>query len=186
MICQEATGRQILMLRKGGIREPGSAFGVEHRGFFLFPTYFHENAADLAPPTLARLPAVAAAAPPAGELHLDITPRSSVSGRVRPSSLSLAKPHPPGKGLIRRSGLVHYLSSMITLLLRLLRLLPVLLGGHRQLALENLALRQQLAVYKRMMTRPRLRRADHLFFLKRLVKSTARWLHQLLRSALPP
>ena len=38
---------------------------------------------------------------------------------------------------------------MITLLLHLLRLLPFLFGGHRQLALENLALRQQLTVYKR-------------------------------------
>src|SRR5262245_44515594 len=54
---------------------------------------------------------------------------------------------------------------MITLLLNLLRLLPVLCGGHRQLALENLALRQQLAVYKRMMTRPRLRGTDRLFWV---------------------
>ena len=54
---------------------------------------------------------------------------------------------------------------MITLLLHLLRLLPVLFGGHRQLALENLALRPQLAVYKRMMTRPRLRRTDRLFWV---------------------
>ena len=38
---------------------------------------------------------------------------------------------------------------MITLLLRPIRLLPYLVGGHRQLALENLTLRQQLAVYKR-------------------------------------
>ncbi len=38
---------------------------------------------------------------------------------------------------------------MITLLLHLLRLLPFLCGGHCQLALENVALRQQLAVYKR-------------------------------------
>ena len=53
---------------------------------------------------------------------------------------------------------------MITLL-HLLRLLPVLFGGHRQLALENLALRQQLAVYKRMMPRPRLRRTDRLFWV---------------------
>src|SRR3989442_15563543 len=35
---------------------------------------------------------------------------------------------------------------MITLLLHLLRLLPVLCGGHHQLALENLALHHQLAV----------------------------------------
>ena len=39
---------------------------------------------------------------------------------------------------------------MITLVLHLLRLFPFLCGGHRQLALENLALRQQLAVYKRV------------------------------------
>jgi len=38
---------------------------------------------------------------------------------------------------------------MISLLLHLLRLFPFLCGGHRQLALENLALRQQLAVYKK-------------------------------------
>jgi hypothetical protein len=36
---------------------------------------------------------------------------------------------------------------MITLLLRLCRILPFLFGGHRQLALENLAWRQQLAAY---------------------------------------
>ena len=49
---------------------------------------------------------------------------------------------------------------MITLRLHLLRLLPFLCGSHRQLALENLALRQQLAVYKRTMPRPRLRTTD--------------------------
>lgn len=68
--------------------------------------------------------------------------------------LSVAKTPSAGDvvDLSVRSG--HHLSSMITLVLRLLRLLPVLFGGHRQLALENLALCQQLAVYKRMMTRP--------------------------------
>jgi len=38
---------------------------------------------------------------------------------------------------------------MITLLLHVFRLLPILCGGHRHLVLENLALRHQLAVYKR-------------------------------------
>ena len=47
---------------------------------------------------------------------------------------------------------------MILLLLHLLRLLPFLFAGHRQLALENLALRHQLAVYKRTAPRPRLYR----------------------------
>src|SRR5438094_5377849 len=54
---------------------------------------------------------------------------------------------------------------MITLMLRLLRLLPFLVGGHCQLALENLALRQQLDVYKRTMARPPLRRTDRLFWV---------------------
>src|SRR6267143_6699852 len=54
---------------------------------------------------------------------------------------------------------------MIILLLHLLRLLPFLFGGHRQLALESLALRQQLAVYKRTVTRPPLRRTDRLFWV---------------------
>ena len=51
---------------------------------------------------------------------------------------------------------------MVTLLLHLLRLLPMLCGGHRHLALENLALRQQLAVYKQTVTQPKLRTTDRL------------------------
>src|SRR5213592_2059879 len=54
---------------------------------------------------------------------------------------------------------------MITLFLHLLRLLPFLCGGHRQLAFENLALRQQLAVYKRTANRPKLQRSDRLLWV---------------------
>src|SRR6266403_1639881 len=54
---------------------------------------------------------------------------------------------------------------MIILLLHLLRLLPFLFGGHRQLALENLALRHQFAVYKKTVTRPKVRRSDRLFWV---------------------
>src|SRR5216117_3506178 len=54
---------------------------------------------------------------------------------------------------------------MIILLIHLLRLLPFLFGGHRQLALENLALRQQLAVYKRTANRPKLQRSDRLLWV---------------------
>jgi len=43
--------------------------------------------------------------------------------------------------------------------------LPVLFGGQRQLALENLALRQQFAVCTRAVTRPPLRRTDRLFWI---------------------
>src|SRR5438552_10006522 len=54
---------------------------------------------------------------------------------------------------------------MITLLLHVLRLLTFLFGGHRQLAVENLALRQQLAVCKRTTARPKLRTTDRLFWI---------------------
>ena len=54
---------------------------------------------------------------------------------------------------------------MISTLLHLVRLFPFLCGGRHQLALENLALRQQLAVYRRMVTRPKLRPTDRLFWV---------------------
>ena len=54
---------------------------------------------------------------------------------------------------------------MVTFLLHCLRLFPFLCGGHRQLALENLALRHQLAAYKRTVPRPRLRRTDRLLWV---------------------
>src|SRR5207244_11446327 len=54
---------------------------------------------------------------------------------------------------------------VVTLLLRLLRLLPLLFGAHRHVALENLALRHQLAVYKRTLTRPKVRKSDRLFWV---------------------
>ena len=76
-----------------------------------------------------------------------------------------------------RSG--DYLSLMITLLLHLLRVLPFLVGGHRQLALENLALRQQLAVYRRTVARSRLRRTDRLFWVG-LAKVWTAWRSPLL------
>ena len=46
---------------------------------------------------------------------------------------------------------------MITILLHLLRLLPFLVARPRHLALENVALRHQLAVYRRPLRRPKLR-----------------------------
>ena len=81
-----------------------------------------------------------------------------------PACVSCPSPErrPAGKWLICRLGSGENPTSMITLLLHLLRLLPFLCGGHRQLALDNLALRQQLAVYKRTVPRPRLHRTDRL------------------------
>ena len=68
---------------------------------------------------------------------------------------------------------------MITLVLHLVRLLPFLCGGHRQLALENLALRQQLAGYKPSVPRPRLRTLDRLVWVG-LARVSGAWRQPLL------
>ena len=39
--------KQSIILRKGGIHEKKGRFQVEHEEFFLFPTYEHQNKADL-------------------------------------------------------------------------------------------------------------------------------------------
>jgi hypothetical protein len=49
-ICQAlATGRQAVVLRKGGIEEDGGTFRVEHARFWLYPTYTHQRAEALKP-----------------------------------------------------------------------------------------------------------------------------------------
>lgn len=43
------TGRQMILLRKGGIYEAAGEFEVEHPAFLLFPTYLHQKPDQLKP-----------------------------------------------------------------------------------------------------------------------------------------
>src|SRR4051794_5007251 len=43
------TGRQMILLRKGGILEAIGGFELEHPQFLLFPTYLHQNLGMLKP-----------------------------------------------------------------------------------------------------------------------------------------
>jgi hypothetical protein len=54
---------------------------------------------------------------------------------------------------------------MFTVLCLLIRILLSAHRGGREAALENLALRQQLAVMKRKYPQPRLRKSDRLFWV---------------------
>ena len=50
VVCRAlATGVQTVLLRKGGISEPGGAFRCEHEAFWLYPTRFHQGAESLTP-----------------------------------------------------------------------------------------------------------------------------------------
>ncbi len=48
-------GEQILLIRKGGVREEGGVFQISDSEFFLMPTYEHQNARLLKPEYLPRL-----------------------------------------------------------------------------------------------------------------------------------
>lgn len=57
LICEAlGTGRQSIILRKGGIAEGREGFRFEHADFLLFPTLFHEQVQKLKLPPSTPLP----------------------------------------------------------------------------------------------------------------------------------
>jgi hypothetical protein len=48
LVCDAlGRGEQSIILRKGGIAEGREGFSFRHREFFLFPTFFHEQVAEV-------------------------------------------------------------------------------------------------------------------------------------------
>jgi len=68
---------------------------------------------------------------------------------------------------------------MLTALMVLFRSIGLICCGHRAIALENLALRQQLAVLRRTVTRPHVRSTDRLFWIL-LAKGWRDWRSALI------
>ena len=68
---------------------------------------------------------------------------------------------------------------MLTVLMVLLRSIGLICCGHRAIALENLALRQQLAALRRTATRPHLHSTDRLFWIL-LAKGWRDWRSALI------
>ncbi len=54
---------------------------------------------------------------------------------------------------------------MLNAILSLFRMILLILGGHEQVALENLALREQLTIFQRSVRPPRIRPTDRLFWV---------------------
>lgn len=48
-------GEQLLLVRKGGIADPGEGFQLKHREFFLYPTWEHQKPELLRPEFRARI-----------------------------------------------------------------------------------------------------------------------------------
>src|SRR5947209_19711676 len=62
------TGRQIMLLRKGGILEQSNKnrFSITHNEFLFFPTYLHQSRGELKP-----------------EAHVDLQPATAEPAQVR-------------------------------------------------------------------------------------------------------
>src|SRR5207244_9754149 len=59
----------------------------------------------------------------------------------------------------------HTSGVMLNAILSLFRMIFLTLGGYEQVALENLALREQLAIFQRSVRRPKIRTTDRLFWV---------------------
>ena len=67
-----ARGEIVAMIRKGGIREQRAGFSVRHDRFVLYPTFFHEKAAEMAPRLVHTLEASHREQPPAGTIRISL------------------------------------------------------------------------------------------------------------------
>ncbi len=74
LVCEAlASGRQTLLLRKGGIAEGREGFSFRETDFFLFPTYYHGQIESL------RLPEGAVLPPAPGDGWIGIALRAHVA-----------------------------------------------------------------------------------------------------------
>jgi hypothetical protein len=79
VVCQAlGDGRQALIIRKGGIAEVGGAFTPEHRRFWLYPTYVHQQRDGIKPEALPLLQEAERQRPQRGTLRF--THFAEVSG----------------------------------------------------------------------------------------------------------
>jgi hypothetical protein len=83
-ICRALVqGRQRLILRKGGIREPGGSFRIEHSEFLLLPTFVHQSPESLKPEARDLLQEIDADRPPLGTVVFQHWARVTKAAEVR-------------------------------------------------------------------------------------------------------
>lgn len=86
VICRALTcGRQRVILRKGGIVEPGGKFELHHREFLLMPTFLHQSAESIVPEARDLLVDIDSDRPPEGTVIF--RHRARVTDAVRIESL---------------------------------------------------------------------------------------------------
>lgn len=88
VVCHAlGTGRQSLILRKGGLHEPRDGFQMEHSEFWLFPTRFHQDPAEISADARVLWEAAQMSAPLAGTI--DISLYATVEEAVRVDDIAV-------------------------------------------------------------------------------------------------
>ncbi|MBI2093619.1 MAG: DUF1802 family protein [Candidatus Omnitrophica bacterium] len=80
-------GEQILLIRKGGLIEPGSGFELLSDSFVLYPTFEHQAVAFLRTSNLRYFDEAVAKKPPAGSIAFDTVAVSVTSMATRDSGI---------------------------------------------------------------------------------------------------
>jgi hypothetical protein len=84
------SGRQSLILRKGGVAEAGGAFRPEHSAFLLYPTYIHEHRAGLKAEFRDAIDDAETDRPPAGTVRIRTFVRVESVARITRLETALA------------------------------------------------------------------------------------------------
>jgi len=128
VICAAlATGRQSLILRKGGIHEGREGFQVAHDRFWLFPTHYHEAAQSVTSEGLAFLPAAQSLTALPGRVRLELLAEVQQVRRIADldDALALASFHIWSAETVRQR--FHYREpGLFALLIRVYKSFPPL------------------------------------------------------------
>lgn len=84
-----ARGRQCLLLRKGGVADPDETFELQHREFFLFPTFEHQKREQIRAEFQPWFDEVVAHPPAAGQVRLPLY--AGVAGHWRVGSADVLR-----------------------------------------------------------------------------------------------
>jgi hypothetical protein len=166
-------GEQVLLLRKGGLREGRGGFRVEHRRFLLYPTLFHQQRELLVPEFQRRFDELVPRLPPPDRVRFEFAAEVVATARLTTPEQALAL---RGQQVLRDEvithrydwGREHFLLALVLRVSRLARSveLPALpaYGGCKswvELA-EEVSTHQAIPVLDEPALRSRLAAIGHL------------------------
>ena len=77
------SGEQLLLVRKGGIRDPKGAFQLKHREFLMYPTFEHQHEEAIRPEFRERFRRAAALAEPVQQVPLQVYAGVALCAEIR-------------------------------------------------------------------------------------------------------